>query len=372
MPKFGKWILTLGLVAATPAMAVADGPFGKFFNRGGSKTATTRSNQDVANDIAKALRSAKLNKHEMDVEFTKGVCTLIGTVSTAQQRAEATRIVSQIPGVKQVKNQLSVLNARPAARVNYLKTQDARGVQRAGYTGQRNTARGGIQLTGADNAPAVSNQKMAENIARALQAARFSGYDMEVRYQNGVALLAGSVSSPQQKARATQIVQQVSGVRAVNNQLRAPGLPQQQAIRQAAAYQQRAGRFQQAGPYQQQPGRFQQAGAYQPTPPMAPPAMAGPAGYSQGGPGAQQPVYNQANLPDYAWPSYAAYPNYSQVTYPKQYSASAWPYIGPFYPYPQVPMGWRKAQLEWDDGYWSLNFRPRTERWWWFLNPNNW
>ena len=28
------------------------------------------------------------------------------------------------------------------------------------------------------------------------------------------------------------------------------------------------------------------------------------------------------------------------------------PYIGPFYPYPQVPLGWRKVQLEWDDsGY---------------------
>ena len=53
----------------------------------------------------------------------------------------------------------------------------------------------------------------------------------------------------------------------------------------------------------------------------------------------------QPNMPNYAWPSYAAYPNYAAVTYPKQYSASAWPYIGPFYPYPQVPLGWRKVSL---------------------------
>ena len=78
------------------------------------------------------------------------------------------------------------------------------------------------------------------------------------------------------------------------------------------------------------------------------------------------------NMPEHAWPSYASYPNYSQVSYPKEYSPSAWPYIGPFYPYPQVPLGWRKAQLEWDDGYWNLNFNPRTDRWWWFLNPENW
>jgi hypothetical protein len=62
------------------------------------------------------------------------------------------------------------------------------------------------------------------------------------------------------------------------------------------------------------------------------------------------------NLPNYAWPSYAAHPNYAAVTYPRQHSASAWPYIGPFYPYPQVPLGWRKVALEWKDGWWQLDF----------------
>lgn len=65
------------------------------------------------------------------------------------------------------------------------------------------------------------------------------------------------------------------------------------------------------------------------------------------------------NLPGYAWPGYAANPNYAAVTYPKQYSASAWPYIGPFYPYPQVPLGWRKVSLEWDDGFWMLDFHDK-------------
>lgn len=100
--------------------------------------------------------------------------------------------------------------------------------------------------------------------------------------------------------------------------------------------------------------------------PMPMPAYGGPA---TGGPNT---IYNQPGLPNYSWPSYAQYPNYAAVSYPSQYSASAWPYIGPFYPYPQVPLGWRKAQLEWDDGYWHLNFSPRTERWWWFLDWRNW
>ena len=70
-------------------------------------------------------------------------------------------------------------------------------------------------------------------------------------------------------------------------------------------------------------------------------------------------VYDNPNMPSYAWPGYASYPNYAAVTYPQQYSPTAWPYIGPFYPYPQVPLGWRKVTLEWDDGWWFLDFTAK-------------
>jgi hypothetical protein len=69
--------------------------------------------------------------------------------------------------------------------------------------------------------------------------------------------------------------------------------------------------------------------------------------------------YDHPNMPGYAWPGYASHPNYAAVQYPKQYSAHAWPYIGPFYPYPQVPLGWRKVTLSWDDGWWFLDFKDR-------------
>ena len=82
-----------------------------------------------------------------------------------------------------------------------------------------------------------------------------------------------------------------------------------------------------------------------------------PMGYNGNG---QMPVAGDSpNLPGYAWPSYAPHPNYGAVTYPNQYSPSAWPYIGPFYPYPQVPLGWRKVTLEWDDGWWWLDFNNK-------------
>lgn len=86
-----------------------------------------------------------------------------------------------------------------------------------------------------------------------------------------------------------------------------------------------------------------------------PPNMYMPAGNSVNPPAMDQPY-----MPNYAWPSYAAYPNYAALTYPQQYSPTAWPYIGPFYPYPQVPLGWRKVALEWDDGWWFLDFYDRS------------
>jgi len=97
-----------------------------------------------------------------------------------------------------------------------------------------------------------------------------------------------------------------------------------------------------------------------------------PMAQANGPSGPQQPVavpsgaaparYDQPNMPNYAWPSYSSYPNYASLTYPKQYSPTAWPYIGPFYPYPQVPLGWRKVTLEWHDGWWALDFDDGTAK----------
>jgi osmotically-inducible protein OsmY len=104
------------------------------------------------------------------------------------------------------------------------------------------------------------------------------------------------------------------------------------------------------------------AGAAGPPPGVAPYAPAAPmhAVSAYGGAGVR---YDHPHLPAYAWPSYAAYPNYAAVTYPKQYSPTVWPYIGPFYPYPQVPLGWRKVVLEWDDGWWQLDFKDQSRPW---------
>ena len=91
---------------------------------------------------------------------------------------------------------------------------------------------------------------------------------------------------------------------------------------------------------------------------FAPAGGAQPVGLNSAS-GVARARFDHPNMPAYAWPSYASYPNYGAVTYPKQYSPAAWPYIGPFYPYPQVPLGWRKVSLQWDDGWWFLDFKSK-------------
>ena len=66
--------------------------------------------------------------------------------------------------------------------------------------------------------------------------------------------------------------------------------------------------------------------------------------------------------PNYAWPSYAPYPNFSAVGYPTAYPWQAWPNIGPPYPYPEVPLDWRAVTLRWDDGIWWLDFKKNYTR----------
>src|SRR5262249_34537974 len=71
-----------------------------------------------------------------------------------------------------------------------------------------------------------------------------------------------------------------------------------------------------------------------------------------GAPGAARAQPTPPGMPPYAWPTYAPYNNYSRVAYPQAYPWQSWPFIGPMYPFPKVPLGWRSVKLEWDDGYW--------------------
>lgn len=220
------------------------------------------------------------------------------------------------------------------------------------------------------------NDAKAMDVAKAIRRARVGG-KVQVAYQNGTAVLMGPVSTPQEAQMVLRAADTVEGVERIENRLEVAAAqqpaPAQMNDRRRAALQ-HAG-FQPEAVGESVPGPMDTAGPGPAPAPAPAPAYAGPAPMAYAPTPTGLPshhVYDQPNMPNYAWPSYAAYPNSAAVNYPQQYSASAWPYIGPFYPYPQVPLGWRRVELEWDDGYWQLNFRPRTNRWWWFLDYKNW
>ena len=363
MRKYGKWILTFGILAATPGATMADGILNNFLPKKPAPSQTTKpaaaksQNQLTAERIADALRVARLQGTDVQIEFKGGTATLKGKVANAAQQRMASNVVNAVAGVKKVDNQLALVQAAAAT----IQQVAATATKPAGPT----------------------NQQIAQSIASSLGSAGLNGYDVQIQVKDGVATLLGFVGSPQQVQKAAHIARQTAGIQQVANQLKVtPATPQNQAPQMPAMQQQPQAAMMAQAAAMQQAAMMRQASA-QGAPPVAPAAyrtaaanpgamMAAPPAYQQGPAGVSPVSYDSPHVPNYAWPSYAAYPNYAAVTYPTQYSASAWPYIGPFYPYPQVPLGWRKAQLEWDDGHWHLNFNPRTERWWWFLNPENW
>ncbi|MDD3590066.1 MAG: BON domain-containing protein [Thermoguttaceae bacterium] len=227
----------------------------------------------------------------------------------------------------------------------------------------------------------AGNQEEANKIAQRLTQ-QYPQYNIEVAYQEGTVRLRGDVASEADRDEIANFVRRIPKVRAVSESMNVTpnaALPVEQAPIRAV---------QALTPVMSEPITYvdEAIPAYQSAPlgsaiPAAPPAaqgvpMSAPMGTPVAAPGATRspsdffapqgaatPVAQDGrpNVPNYAWPSYASYPNYSQVTYPKAYANDAFPYVGPFYPYPEVPLGWRQVTLKWHDGYWWLDFNDGSK-----------
>ncbi len=218
----------------------------------------------------------------------------------------------------------------------------------------------------------ADNQQLADRIADNLQkSGQLSSYKIAVKYQNGTAWLKGKVQNQQQMSAALRTAFRTDGVNRVVNcmkidsslaakqpaKLPSGALTQQRMKLAAAAPVAVPVALLRRAPQRPIPVAYMQNGTMVP----AAQAQGRPVPmHISARPGVAPARYDQPCMPNYSWPSYAAHPNYAAVTYPKQYSPTAWPFIGPFYPYPQVPLGWRKVTLEWDDGWWMLDFKDSS------------
>lgn len=204
------------------------------------------------------------------------------------------------------------------------------------------------------------DQQLADTIAGKLaQSPLLSGYQVDVSCTSGLVELTGSVRNEEQRGEVMKLVRSTAGVKKIKNQLTIrEAVEPVQAIELAPA----PGGIQgpaAGGP----PVSFQgQATIMPPTmsggPMTMPSSGPGNGGYGMDPTPMMMPptggMYDSSapKMPPYAWPTYAPYNNYSRVGYPTEYPAQAFPYIGPFYPFPKVPLGYRAIKLEWEDGHW--------------------
>ncbi len=335
------------------------------------------SDRQIGEKLTQALQKARdrgyLEGFGIGVHVDNGYAWLKGEVASEEQQQIALEIARRIPRVRQVINDLTVV----------------------GTAGDK------------------SLHQIAQAIGARLQTAEslgsLRGANMDVRVASDTILLTGVVANAEQEQLAVDLARQVSGQNNVQSDLTIGPVAYAQTATanvdlattelQSQAHLQppmaigpvpvstavpQPGYVMANGPMPQgmvAPADTQYMAMNQRPRPLgatrlasyagaavaAPFAMMGQAaGMGMGPAHMPSPGYNQVparydhpNLPGYAWPSYAAHPNYAAVTYPKQYSPTAWPYIGPFYPYPQVPLGWRKVTLKWDDGWWQLDFNAK-------------
>ncbi len=294
-------LLVLASTAILPALALA-------------------GNQEKANQIKQALDETLNSPDPIYIKVQRGTVVLSGQVSSQEQINQALKVAGQTHGITRVVSQLTVRSQSPqqsqAASEEYSLA--------AASSPSNNPLRGEANEAGSFSKSKLAAQLQAARAARARSGAVAAGSTANVERvpSSFSAAPAAKVSDEEVLAEPEPTpAQRVRPLPSPNGAERAVG----QAARG--------------------PTPIATTGAPLPM-------------YSPMSPAGASPIrYDQPRLPNYAWPSYAAYPNYAAVTYPKQYSPTVWPYIGPFYPYPQVPLGWRKVSLEWSDGWWFLDFK---------------
>jgi hypothetical protein len=328
--------------------------------------------QETSEQIADSLRS-QLKNYSVGVRVQDGTVWLNGFVATQKQMAAAVETAQKSPGIERVVNNLSIGSppsaAAPGGRSDLRQPSNMAGSPNGAPSEVDENRLNGLHSSSAYRQPVVeASMELPEHAQQQLLVAgpipdmadepaptssnKQPSRDQLGQVQGSPNYYAGYAPAPAGYAQTPAGYAAMNAGYAPANMGNAPGAPgmmrsmgQQTPLPIASA---NAGPYRQAAMQNGGPGPGNEMiGAPQPLPAASPMGPGAPAPYH----------FDHPQMPGYAWPSYAAYPNYAAVTYPKQYSPTAWPYIGPFYPYPQVPLGWRKVTLEWDDGWWFLDFK---------------
>lgn len=215
-------------------------------------------------------------------------------------------------------------------------------------------------VLGQGGTPAIEapnlNQQTADAVARRLrESGLLRNYHVDISCLAGTVELTGVVADQSQRDEVVRLAQGVPSVVRIIDRVAVASAVQQV---QAAAI---------------PPTQLAPAFGAPPPPPTPGSGLGGSTGgatlpdpipLTQGSPSAGMYDLNPPKMPPYAWPTYAPYNNFSRVAYPEAYPYQSWPFIGPFYPFPKVPLGWRSVKLEFEDGYWWFSKVGCKYDWW--------
>jgi len=290
--------------------------------------AETPAEEQMAQRIGNEIKqSGQLHNYQITVKFHDGTAFLEGTIASVQQRTAAVQIAKHIKGVQRVQYKLetpsdSDSTADAKTKKGSDRDQLAEALEHASREGNERQYPGvtqAYQQSGEPNGMPMQQQMLMPSRPMTSIPMQRNNMPLPARMMPG---MAAPGMMPVRQASATGVNPAACSTCNGGGGMGAPGMG--------------------CGPGMGcNPGMGCGPGG-------------APMGFVPQGSG-RGPSSDNASMPGYAWPSYASYPNYAALTYPQQYSPTAWPYIGPFYPYPQVPLAWRKVSLEWDDGWWFLD-----------------
>jgi hypothetical protein len=204
------------------------------------------------------------------------------------------------------------------------------------------------------SAEAAAELGVAHAIAERLQqGGQLRHYCIDITFHDGTAELTGRVASAAQREQVLQLVRGVPGVERVADRLVLVAAGEIMPVQAEGI----------AQPKEPAPLLPRAPTPVDTTPPVNTNPIVEPLPMGAGMGAAPYDLYTP-KMPPYAWPTYAPYNNYSRVAYPLAYPYNAWPYIGPFYPFPKVPLGWRSVKLEWQDGHWWYSKLGTSYDWW--------
>ena len=207
--------------------------------------------------------------------------------------------------------------------------------------------------------PMLPNPGLAQSVARALkESGQLSRYQVQVVAHGGMVDLHGEVANESQRAIAIRIARSAPGIAMVRDWMQVRREPTLM-LPDATVVPAQAPLIQPL-PLPPLPGETDKGLTF---PPRIDGQLPEPMPIFQPMPG-PNPTMQPPPMPPYAWPTYAPYNNYSRVAYPNTYPYEQFPFIGPMYPFPRVPLGWRSVSLTWEDGHWWFHRNPTGHDWW--------